>query len=53
VVQFGLRFGIALNRNNGFRRVRKIAKGDFYIRYVRPVVRTEQLGSHWTDFDEI
>jgi len=37
-----------------FRRVRKIAKSDHNIRYacpsVRPSVRMEQLGSHWTDF---
>ena len=37
--------------------VRKIAKGDCWLRhvclYVRPSVRMEQLGSHWTDFHEI
>jgi hypothetical protein len=36
----------------GFRRVRKIAKSDYELRHVRPSVRMEQLGSHWTDFDE-
>jgi hypothetical protein len=24
-----------------------------FVLYVRPSVRMEQLGSHWTDFDEI
>jgi len=37
-----------------FRRVRKIAKGDYSFRhvclYVRPSVRLEKLGSHRTDF---
>jgi hypothetical protein len=34
-----------------FRRVRKIAKSDYYL-HVRLSVRVEQLGSHWTDFDK-
>ena len=36
-----------------FRRVRKIAKGDYQLCHFRPSVRTnmEQLGSHWTDLD--
>jgi hypothetical protein len=34
-----------------FRRVRKIAKSDNYLRHVRLFVRKEELGSHWTDFD--
>ena len=40
-----------------FRRVRKIAKGDYYLRHVClsicPSVRIEQLDSHWTDFREL
>ena len=40
-----------------FRRVRKIAKNDYYLRHVgpcvRPSARMEQLGYHWTDFHEI
>jgi hypothetical protein len=36
-----------------FRRVRKIAKSDYNLRYVCLSVRMEQLGSHWTDFHEI
>jgi hypothetical protein len=35
-----------------FRRVRKIAKSE-YLLHVRLSVRMEQLGSHWTDFDEV
>ena len=35
------------------RRVRKIPKSDYLLRHVRPSVRMEQLGSHWTDFHEI
>ena len=39
------------------RRVRKIVKSDYYLRYVGPSVppsiRMKQLGSHWTDFREI
>ena len=34
-------------------RVRKIAKSDYSLRHVRPSVRMQQLGSHWTDFHEI
>jgi hypothetical protein len=34
-----------------FRSVRKIAKSDFQLYYVRPSARMEQLGFHWTDFD--
>jgi len=44
-----------------FRRVSKIAKSDRYLRHVclsacpsvRPSVRMEHLGCHWTDFHEI
>jgi hypothetical protein len=36
-----------------FRRVRKIVISDCLLRRVRPSVRMEQLGSHWTDFHEI
>ena len=36
-----------------FRRVRRIAKSNSYVRHVRRSTRTEQLDSHWTDFDEI
>ena len=36
-----------------FRRIRKIAKSDYQLRHVCPSVRMEQLGSNWTDFDEI
>jgi hypothetical protein len=36
-----------------FRGVCKISKTGCYLRHVRPPVRTEQLGSHWTDFHEI
>ena len=38
-----------------FKRVRKIAKTDYYLSRssVSPSVCIEQLGSHWTDFDEI
>jgi len=25
----------------------------YYLRHVRPSVRMEKLGSHWTDFNEI
>jgi hypothetical protein len=35
-----------------FRRIRKIAKSGYYL-HVRPSVRMEKLGSHWTDLDEI
>jgi hypothetical protein len=39
-----------------FRRVRKIAKIDYSLRHVCPVVptsaRMEQLGSHWMNFHE-
>ena len=31
----------------------KIAKDDCWLRLVRPSVRMEQLGSHWTDFHKI
>jgi len=31
----------------------KLAKSDYWLRHVCPSVRTEQLGSHWTDFHEI
>jgi len=41
-----------------FRRVRKIAKRDYWLHYVclsvcRQSVRMEQFGCHWTDFREI
>jgi hypothetical protein len=41
-----------------FRFVRKIAKRDYWLRYVclsvnRLSARLEQLGCHWTDFREI
>jgi hypothetical protein len=37
-----------------FRRGRKIAKSEYYLRHVRPPsVRMEQLDSHWTYFYEI
>jgi hypothetical protein len=40
-----------------FRRVRKIAKSDYHLHHVCPSVRLsvqmKQLGSHWTDFNEI
>jgi hypothetical protein len=39
-----------------FRRLRKLAKNDYYLRHVMPVcppARVQQLGSHWPDFDEI
>ena len=35
------------------RHVRTIAKHDHLLRYVRPSVHMEQLGSHWMDFHEI
>ena len=34
-----------------FKRIRKIAKSDCWLRRVLPSVRMEQLGSHWKDFD--
>jgi hypothetical protein len=37
----------------GFRRVRKIAKSDYQLRYVCLSVHMEQLDSHLTDFHEI
>jgi hypothetical protein len=40
-----------------FRRVRKTAKIDYQLRHVcpsvRPSIRMEQLGSHWSDFHDI
>jgi hypothetical protein len=36
-----------------FRRVRKISESDCYLRSTRLSVRMEQLGSHWTDLNEI
>jgi hypothetical protein len=44
---------IVNHAGNTFRRVRKIAKRDYYLRHVRLSVRMEQLGFHWTDFHEI
>jgi hypothetical protein len=35
------------------RRVRKVAKSDWYLRYVCLSVRMEELGSHWKDFHEV
>jgi hypothetical protein len=44
-------------KGRSFRRVRKIAESDFYLRHVSPFVslpvRMKQLGSHWTEFREI
>jgi hypothetical protein len=37
---------------HNFRRVREIAKSDNQLRHIRPSVRTEQPGYHWTDFHE-
>ena len=34
-------------------RGRKIAKNDYYLPHVRPSVRIEQFGTHWTDFHEV
>ena len=28
-------------------------KSEYQLRYARPFVHMEQLGSHWTDFDQI
>jgi hypothetical protein len=36
-----------------FGRVRKTAKIDYQLRHVRPSIRMEQLGSHWSDFHDI
>ena len=37
-----------------FRRFRKIATSGYYeLRHVRPFVRMQQRGSHWTKFREI
>jgi hypothetical protein len=36
-----------------FRRVRKTSKSDYELRHVCLSVRTEQLGSDWTDFRDI
>jgi len=36
-----------------FRHVRKSAKSEYQLRHVRLSVRVEQLGPHWTEFDEI
>ena len=48
---------IVRNRFSVFRRVREIAKSDYWLRHVclsvRPCARMEQHGSHWTDFHEI
>jgi len=43
----GLRVLLAL------RRVRKIAKNDYYLRRVCLSIRMEKLGSHWTDCHRI
>jgi hypothetical protein len=42
-----------LQHKSLIRRVRKIAKSDYWLCHVCPSVRTEQLGSQWTDFHEI
>jgi len=34
-------------------RLRSTAKSDYQLRHVHLSVRSEQLGSHWTDFHEI
>jgi hypothetical protein len=47
-----LRFG-SWNVIFFLRRLREISKSNRYLRHVRPSFRIEQLGSHWTDFDEI
>ena len=36
-----------------FRCVRKVAKSCYQLRHMRPSVRMEQLGSHWTDFMKV
>jgi hypothetical protein len=36
-----------------FRRLLRKAKSDYLLRATPPFVRLEQLGSHWTDFNEI
>jgi hypothetical protein len=40
-----------------FRRIREVAKSDYWLHHVcmsvRPSVCMEQLGVHWTDFYEI
>jgi hypothetical protein len=38
-----------------FRRIRKIAESEYYLRHmsVRLSARMEQLGSQWSDFHEI
>jgi hypothetical protein len=36
-----------------FRRVRKIAKSDCYLRHVCVSVRMEYVGTHWTHFHEM
>jgi hypothetical protein len=42
---------------NFFMLFRKIAKSDYYLLHVclsvRPSVRMEKIGSHWTDFHDI
>ena len=35
-----------------FRHMWKTAKSDFWRRHICLSVRMEQIGSHWTDFDE-
>jgi hypothetical protein len=45
--------GISLFSSLSSRRVRKIPKSDHYLRRVCPCVRMEELGYHWTNFDQI
>jgi hypothetical protein len=60
-IHFFFHFGVSLYMqcharldSTFFRRVRKIAKYDYWLRHVclsvRPSVRMELLGSQWTDF---
>jgi hypothetical protein len=44
-----------LRQRENFKRVRKIAKSDSWLRHVSVCLsaRMEQLGSHWTDLNEI
>ena len=46
-----IRYFIVEFNNVAIRRIRKIAKSDYEL-HVRSSVRMDQLGWHWTDFDE-